>query len=198
MSPSASLGAGKRPLTVPWRYKVGGLFRVLPRQWNRLDRHGTDIEASQNKANCSGICHYQIRTYDERVRSPTRALMAAGTPEISTFLYQTPVQYQRKAQGWGRPRKRGSPRPCWVVTATSGPVQEPGHETETLPANTPRRGSGCSCRVRRVFDDVPPREDRHQVRLRDAPYATANTPRRGRTSQTGQRPVRLRHPLLCR
>ena len=92
MSPSASLGAGKRPLTVPWRYKVGGLFRVLPRQWNRLDRHGTDIEASQNKANCSGICHYQIRTYDERVRSPTRALMAAGTPEISTFLYQTPVQ----------------------------------------------------------------------------------------------------------
>ena len=26
----------------------------------------------------------------------TRALMAAGTPEISTFLYHTPVQYRSK------------------------------------------------------------------------------------------------------
>ncbi|MGD0040766.1 MAG: type II toxin-antitoxin system VapC family toxin [Isosphaeraceae bacterium] len=33
-----------------------------------------------------------------------------------------------------------------------------------------------SCRVRRVFDDAPPRENRHQVRLRDAPYSTGTKP----------------------
>ena len=52
------------------------------------------IEERQNKANCLGVCHYQIRTYDERVWNPARALAAAETPGISTFLYQTPVQYR--------------------------------------------------------------------------------------------------------
>ena len=62
-----------------------------------------------------------------------RTLLSAGTPVFSTHLYQ-PKDGADPVSG------RGSPRPCWVVTALSGSVQKPGHETETWPANTPRRG----------------------------------------------------------
>src|SRR5208282_388785 len=42
------------------------------------------MEKCQNKAGCSGFCCCQIRTYDERAGSPTRALMAAETSGTST------------------------------------------------------------------------------------------------------------------
>src|SRR5271157_1063002 len=47
-----------------------------------------------------------------------------------------------KSPRTGPTPQAGFPRPCWVVTALSGSVQEPGHETETWPANTPLARSG--------------------------------------------------------
>ena len=41
---------------------------------------GGDMELlgkRQNKADCFGVRHYQIRTYDERARNPARPLLAA-------------------------------------------------------------------------------------------------------------------------
>ena len=42
------------------------------------------MEKRQNKAGFSGVYRCNIRTYDKKVDSPTRALMAAETSEITT------------------------------------------------------------------------------------------------------------------
>jgi hypothetical protein len=80
------------PLPLRWsRRKAGSEWRVAS---GTEGREMELIEKRQNKANCSGVYHCQIRTYDERARNPARALAAAETPEISTFSYRTPVQYR--------------------------------------------------------------------------------------------------------
>jgi len=43
------------------------------------------MEKRQNIADFPGVCHCHIRTYDKRVGSPTRALMAAETSVITTW-----------------------------------------------------------------------------------------------------------------
>ena len=64
--------------------------RLVPAEGGGRVASGTEggdmelIEKRQNKADCFGVCHYQIRTYDERARNPARALAAAETPEMST------------------------------------------------------------------------------------------------------------------
>jgi hypothetical protein len=76
-----------------------GLTPLVPAEGGERVASGTEgremavMEKRQNKANCSGVCHCQIRIYDEIARSLTRAMAAGGTSEISTFLYQTSVQY---------------------------------------------------------------------------------------------------------
>jgi len=52
------------------------------------------IENRQNKADCSGVCLCQITIYDKNREVPRGALMAAETSGISTYLYQTPVQFR--------------------------------------------------------------------------------------------------------
>src|SRR5208282_5579895 len=56
-----------------------------------------------------GVCHCQIRTYHERVGNPAWALMAAGTPAFSTFLYQSRPQLFRPLIPLGA-RHRRRPR----------------------------------------------------------------------------------------
>ena len=73
------------PLTFPWCQKVGGHFRASGTEGREM----AVMEKRQSKANCSGFCPCQIRTYDERVPNPARASIAAGTPVFSTFLYQS-------------------------------------------------------------------------------------------------------------
>jgi len=50
------------------------------------------MEKCRNQANCSGVCHCQIRAYDKRAGGPARALMAdetSGTsPCTGFFLYR--------------------------------------------------------------------------------------------------------------
>ncbi len=71
----------KGPPAFPLCHKVSGPFRSLaavPSQWTQ----GGEIdlmEKRQNKAGCSGVCRFHIRTHDKKVRSSTRALMAAET-----------------------------------------------------------------------------------------------------------------------
>ena len=52
------------------------------------------IENRHNKADCSGVCHCQITTYDKESEISRGALSGAETSGISTFSYQTPVQYR--------------------------------------------------------------------------------------------------------
>jgi hypothetical protein len=51
------------------------------------------MENCQNKADCSGVCRFQIRAYDKNMGDPVRPLMADEISGTSTNLYQTPVQY---------------------------------------------------------------------------------------------------------
>jgi len=84
------------PTAFPLCHKANGPLPRYLRASEPVDprERAGRMEKCQNKAGCSGFCCCQIRTYDERAGSPTRALMAAETSETTTFDYQTPVQYR--------------------------------------------------------------------------------------------------------
>src|SRR5208337_575107 len=66
-----------RPTVVALRYKVSDpprSLRVLS-QWTR-GKEMEMIENCQNKADCSGVCRFQIRAYDKNMGDPVRPLMA--------------------------------------------------------------------------------------------------------------------------
>src|SRR5271157_3673012 len=52
-------------------------------QWTRW-KEMEMIENRQNKADCSGVCRFQIRAYDKKAGGRARALMAAETSGTST------------------------------------------------------------------------------------------------------------------
>jgi len=54
------------------------------------------IEKCQNKAGFSGVCRFQITTYDKESEIQWGALIAVETSGTSTYLDRTPVQYRWK------------------------------------------------------------------------------------------------------